>query len=287
MPQWACVNGELMPAADARVSVFDAGFAQGVGLFEVVRVYSGSPFRLERHLDRLCDSARMLGWAAVPDVDDLAESVHRVVQATGAYEARVRLTVTPGAPPAADAGAPELTVVATAEPGGKYPDTVYRNGVTVTLADLRQNATDPTTGHKTTSYFARLAALRAAHAQGAFEALWLAPDDTLACGSLSSLFVVRDEQLLTPPLDTPIVPGITRATVIEIALARDIPVKETPLTVAEVQGADEVFLTSTMCELVPVVRIGRTPISEERPGETTRDLIVAYGERIDQECAHG
>jgi len=274
-----------MPAAEARVSVFDAGFAQGVGLFEVIRVYSGSAFQLQRHLDRLCESARTLGWAAVPDADELAEPVHQVVRATGAYEARVRLTVTPGAP--ASASGPALTVVATAEPGGKYPDHVYRQGVTVTVAELRQNPTDPTTGHKTTSYFARLAALRAAHAQGAFEALWLATDDTVACGSLSSLFVVRDEQLLTPPLDTPIVPGITRATVIELALARDIPVKETPLPLAEVQGADEVFLTSTMSELVPVVRVGRTPIADERPGEMTRDLIIAYGERIDQECAHG
>jgi len=284
MRHWVCLNGTLLPADEARVSVFDSGFMQGIGLFETMRAYNGQVFRLRAHLDRLIGSARTLGWTVLPDVAELEDNVRQVLQATGAAEARVRLTVTTGSlhPTASDT--PRLTVVATASPTEKYPDECYTRGVTVLLSDYRQSRHDPTAGHKTTSYFARLASLRTAHAQGAMEVLWQTPEGYLAEGAISNLFIVRDEQLWTPPVDTPVLPGITRAVVIELARRRNLAVHESAVTVDDLRTADEAFLTNSMMEIMPVVRLGRERIGNEQLGDVTRALAIAYGHLIDEEC---
>ena len=213
MREWVSLNGRLMPAEQAQVSVFDAGLMQGIGLFETMRAYDGVVFRLQRHLDRLGASARKLGWAVLPDPEELCENVEQVVGAIEHEDTRVRLTVTTGTLRSTEQETPELTVIASASPGVKYPGECYTNGVTVLLPGYRQGARDPTAGHKTTSYFSRLASLREAHARGAFEALWFNYDKHLAEGAISSVFLVQDDQLLTPPLDTPVLPGITRAVI--------------------------------------------------------------------------
>jgi branched-chain amino acid aminotransferase len=284
--EWVSLNGRLMPADRAQISVFDSGFMQGIGLFETMRAYGGQVFRVKQHLERLVDSARRLGWTVMPDAADLRENIEQVVGATEHEDSRVRLTVTTGTLRPTEQETPELTVVATASAGVQYPRECYVRGVTVLVSDYRQGRHDPTAGHKTTSYFARLASLREAHARGAFEALWFTPDDYLAEGAISSVFVVRDERLLTPPLDTPVLPGITRAAVIELAVELGIPVREQQLTIDDLLGADEVFLTNSLMELIPVVRVERERIGTEAPGETTAQLYEAYGQLVEQECAH-
>lgn len=283
MRHWVSINGTLMPAEEARVSVFDSGFMQGIGLFETMRAYNGRIFRLQQHIDRLIASARTLSWTVVPDADDLHENVRQVLAPHAGADARVRLTVTTGSLHATAADTPQLTIVATLAPADKYPDECYTRGVTVVASECRQCRGDATVGHKTTSYFARLASLRAAHAQSAFEALWFTPEGFVAEGAISTVFVVRDEQLLTPPLDTPVLPGITRAAVFELAVELDVPVREAPLKLDDLLASEEMFLTNSMVELVPVVRIGRQAIGNEKPGDVTRKLAIAYGDLIDRE----
>lgn len=285
--EWASINGRLVPAEQAHVSVFDSGFMQGIGLFETMRAYNTRVFRLDRHIERLRNSARTLGWTVIPEAAELRENVLRVVGATELADARVRLTVTTGSL-RADAGQPQLTIVATAAPDAKYPLEHYRKGATVAVSDYRQNPDDPTTGHKTTSYFARLTALRLAHARGAAEGLHFTHDGRLAEGAISNVFLVRGRELITPPLDTPVLPGITRACVIELAAKLRIPVQERPVGIQELLGSDEVFLTNAMMELLPVVRVEREAIGTERPGDVTRELYEAYGRLVEKECAeHG
>ncbi len=285
MREWVSLNGRLMPADRAQVSVFDSGLMQGIGLFETMRGYGGRVFRLQRHLDRLAHSARELGWSVLPDPDELRENVEQVVGATEHQDTRVRLTVTTGTLRPTEQETPELTVIASASAGATYPTECYTKGVTVLVSDYRQGPHDPTAGHKTTSYFARLASLRAAHARGAFETLWFTYDDQLAEGAISSIFLVQSERLLTPPLDTPVLPGITRATVIELAVELGIPVREQALVLKDLLEADEVFLTNSLMELIPVVRVGREPIGAEKPGETTAQLYRAYRGLVERECA--
>lgn len=285
--EWVSINGRLMPADQAAVSVFDSGFMQGVGLFTTMRAYNGRVFRLQQHIDRLMGSARALGWSIIPDDDALRDAVRQVVAALEQSDARARLTVTTGSLRAGADEATGLTIVASASPGQRYPDHVYQRGVTVTLSRYRQSAAEPTAGHKTTSYFSRLASLREAHAQGVFESLWLTPEGHVAEGAISSVFLIDDDQLITPPLDTPVLPGITRAAVMEAAIESGIPVREKPVTLEELRAADEVFLTNCLMELVPVVRIDRQPIGAEKVGDGVRDLNEAYGRLIERECGHG
>ncbi len=284
MREWVSLNGRLIPAHQAQVSVFDSGFMQGVGLFETMRIYNGQVFRLERHLDRLVASAEKLGWTVLPIVDELRHNVRQVVAATEQSEAHARLTVTTGSLRAA-ADVTQLTIVATASAGSKYPPEFYQKGVSVVISEHRQSRSDPTAGHKTTSYFARLASLREAHAARAIEALWLTDDNYLAEGAISSVFLVRDDQLLTPPLDTPILPGITREAVIEIAVDQGIPMREMRISKEDLLAADEVFLTNSLMEVMPVVRIGREPVGTEKPGDLTEQLYTSYGDLVARECA--
>ena len=284
MREWVSVNGRLLPADQATVSVFDSGFMQGVGLFETMRSYQGVPFRLDQHLERLIRSAETLGWTIAPAYEALRASVLQSLGATELGDARVRLTVTAGSLRAIERQQPELTVVAGASSGMTYPRQCYREGVSVCVSAQRQCRSDPTLGHKTTSYFSRLQALRRAHAVSAFEALWFTEDGFLAEGSISNVFVVRDERLITPAVDTPLLPGITRAAVIELAAAASVELSEASVSHEELLAADEIFLTNSMMEIVPVVRVGREAIGNERPGEITRRMYEAYGDLVEREC---
>ncbi|MCA9245114.1 MAG: aminotransferase class IV family protein [Phycisphaerales bacterium] len=284
MPEFVCVNERLVEPTDARVSVFDSGFMQGIGLFETMRVYRGRVFRLDHHLERLARSATKLGWTICPSRELMRRNIDAVLS-IGAAAQRLRLTVTTGTLRDRAGGDPELTIVASASTDGVYPRELYERGVTLAMSPYRQSAFDPTVGHKTTSYFSRLAALREAHARQAFESLWLTPDERIAEGSISNVFLVRDQTLLTPTLDTPVLPGITRGAVIDAAVASDIPVRECDLTIDDLMSADEVFLTNSMVELIPVVRVERHAIGSEKPGDVTRDISEAFGELLERELA--
>ncbi|MCG3128595.1 MAG: Branched-chain-amino-acid aminotransferase [Phycisphaerae bacterium] len=284
MNEWVCLNGEVLPASEASVSVFDSGFTQGVGLFETMRARGRRVFRLGAHLDRLARSARTLGWTTIPDVDEMRSSVGRVIAAGGAADQRVRLTVTTGTLRATGDEQPRLTYVATSAANMPYPAEYFQRGVTVTISRYRQSAFDPTTGHKTTSYIARLASLREAYERQCFEALWFTIDNTLAEGAISSVFLVRDEALLTPPVTTPVLPGITRGVLLELAVEHRIAFREQSLTIDDLLGADEIFLTNSMMGLMPVVRIERAVIGDEKPGPLTRRLAGLYDALIDADA---
>lgn len=276
MNEWVCLNGEVLPAAEASVSVFDSGFTQGVGLFETMRARNRRVFRLDAHLDRLARSARTLGWTTIPEIDEMRSSVANVIAAAGAADLRVRLTVTTGTLRATSDQQPRLTYVATSSANMPYPAEYYQLGVSVTISRYRQSAFDPTTGHKTTSYFSRLASLREAYERQCFEALWFTVDNTLAEGAISSVFLVKNDTLLTPPLATPILPGITRAALLELAVEHRIALREQSLTIDDLLGSDEVFIANSMMGLMPVVRIERAVIGDEKPGPLTRRLADLY-----------
>ena len=143
MREWVSLNGCLMPAERAQISVFDSGLMQGIGLFETMRAYNGHVFRLEAHIERLRASAEILGWTVLPDPGNLAENVSQAVGAIAQEDIRVRLTVTTGTLLAGEHETPELTVIATATPGIKYPGECYSKGVTVMVPGYRQGGRRP------------------------------------------------------------------------------------------------------------------------------------------------
>lgn len=268
------LNGDLLDAAEAHVSASNPGLLQGVGLFETLRTYGGRAFRLEQHIERLQKSAERFHLPVAPIVPLIPEAVRAVLDANALADARVRVTVTPPEPDAAG-GRPLLLV--TAQPVAGYAPELYEKGMTVLLCtDYRQSSADPLTGHKTTSYFSRLVALRVAQQRGCQESLWFTPQNLLAEGCISNVFLVREGRLRTPPLDTPILPGITRAVVIELAREEALAVDEAPCTVNDLLDADEVFLTNAVMEVMPVTRVERKPLRDEKPGPITQRLLERY-----------
>ncbi|MBK8913314.1 MAG: aminotransferase class IV [Phycisphaerales bacterium] len=286
MREWVSLNGRLMQPEQAQVSAFDAGLLQGVGLFETMRAYQGRVFRARPHLERLANSARTLGWSSIPDIGRMNDQLRQVVSATELSDARVRLTVTTGTLRQSEHETPDLTILATAATDGLYPPELYARGIGMTISRWRQNPFDPITGHKTVSYFSRLASLREAHAVGAMEALWLTIDNEVAEGAISNVFVVKEGALRTPATNLPVLPGVTRAAVLELAGILGIAAREERLQIEDVLEADELFVTNSMMELLPVIRLDSHAIGSGRPGEITRRLHEAYRECVRRECAN-
>lgn len=258
--------GSLVPQDEALVSVRDRGFTVGEGVFETVWVTDGRPFALSRHLRRLVSSARILGIAE-PDLDVVRIAVDEVLYANapllGAH-ARLRITYTAGGPIAgsADADLPTLTVVTT-------PATAWPDSASVVTSPWRRNEWAATVGAKCTSYADSALALADAKVRGADEAIMANTQGNLCEGTASNVFVVMGGSILTPPLDSGCLPGITRQLVIEWCGA-----VERPLSMTDLAQAQEIFLTSSSRSIHPVTAIdGRAiPVGDvtKRAAQTFR-----------------
>jgi branched-chain amino acid aminotransferase len=279
------LNGQLVTGGEAHVPVSNPSFLHGVGLFETLRIYGGRPFRLSDHLQRLSRSARHFNMPVTERINEIPAALDELLAANKLDSARVRITVTP---PGLTQEVESPTLLIRAEAITGYPPELYEKGMTVCVQNqFRQSSFDPLAGHKTTSYFPRLVALRDAQDKQCGEALWFTPDNLLAEGCMTSVFLVKDGTVLTPPLDTPILPGVTRAVVIELAGEKSIPCEQRPCTIDDLLKADEVFLTNAVMEVMPVTRIERHVVGEQKTGPVTRLLSDAFKEMITEWIAAG
>lgn len=286
------INGDFYDRDEAKASVFDAGFQHGVGLFETMQARDNQVFRLDDHLRRLHDSARDLGLTERLQEQPLAEAVQRTVEENGFPKTRVRLTLTGGdLNLLTKDGVSQVdpTIVIVAQPSTPYPEDFFLNGVTAVVSDGRLNPLDPTSGHKTLDYWKNIRALQLAGARGASESLWFSVTNHLACGSVSNIFLVRDGVLITPlargeepegGLPSPVLPGIVRRTVIEAAESLGLTVKKETLTIDDVHTADEVFLTNSGWNVLPVVQVEQHLVSSG-PGATTKLVMQAVNALVE------
>ena len=207
MADYIYIDGQLVPYEEAHVAAGDAGVLHGAGLFETMRAKGGRVFRLRQHLERLTRSALALSVPFSLGEELLREMVGELLEANGLSEARLRLTVTRGDLHAVtvEDPVPPVTLILSAGEYVAYPAELYEKGMTVVVSGAKQNPENLTTGHKVTSYFDRLLALREAQQMKAGEALWFtAGTNFLAEGSISNVFVVdKDGVLATPPLTVP------------------------------------------------------------------------------------
>jgi len=284
------INGKFVEPADARVGYFDGGFQHGIGLFETMLARDGAILRLEAHLERLTESARLLQLFDELRLEPLAEAVQWCLQKSALRDARIRLTITGGdlgkpfAGVHAKSGAtsvPAPTVAIHVQPPTAYPTDFFAKGVSVCVADARANPFDPFASHKTLAYWPRIQALRAAARAGHGEALWFSIGNRLASGSVSSVFLVKGGRLRTPfargeelagAPPAPVLPGCTRAAVVLWAEGAGITVERCDLSIDEVLGADEIFLTNSSWGVLPVVRVERAVIGGGVPGSMTNRL---------------
>lgn len=275
------LNGTLVDADAAQIPITDSSFLYGIGLFETLRAVNGRVFRLADHLARLNASAEKLSIRNSYTEHEISAAIDRLLQANELVDARLRLSVSNG--PIQPDGTPSSHMLITAAPFVAYPKDYYDKGVRVILTNFRQNAKDPFVGHKTTCYGPRLMALRDAHARLAAEALWFTTENKLAEGCVSNVFLVREGTLFTPPLNTPVLDGIARRTVLEIADKLTLTVTEEPLAIADLLAADEVFLTNVIMQVLPVVAVESHTITDGKPGAVTKLLIKNFEEVLKNE----
>jgi len=284
----ASVNGHILPAEEARVSVLDNGFTFGDSVYEVLRTFGGRPFETERHLRRLRASAGRLG-IAIPTPDaGLVAQVRALLDRAGNAESYVRIVVTRGVGDSSydfDAVVgPTIVMIAKDLP--PYPERHYTEGIRVAVVGTRRNhprALDPAI--KSSNLLNNILAVREARARGADEPVLLTLDGLLAEGASTNLFVVKGGTLRTPPLETGILAGITREVVCELAPTLGIPLREDPLGLEDLMGADEAFLTSTTRDVVPVREVDETPVGTGAPGPLTRRLMEAFREYAPAHCS--
>ncbi|MEZ4407255.1 MAG: aminotransferase class IV [Polyangiales bacterium] len=271
------VDGRPLPPSDAHVSVFDRGLLHGDGVFEVLRTYAGRPFALEEHLSRLQSSAAIIDLTLPVSPAQLRAEVESLVAAAPWPESSVRVVVTRGdGPPGVEldpAMRPRRVVTVTPLPTPSA--SLYRDGArAVTVREARRCDPDPRSlwRAKTLSWLPSLVALRKARAAGAYEAIRVGDDGAVFEAATANVFFVESGALHTPSLDCGILPGITRELILSAARARGVAVVEARLSTASLWTADEVFVTASLREVVPVVRVDDHEVGEGSPGPLTRAM---------------
>ena len=281
------LNGQVIPEDDARISVFDAGFAHAAGLFETMRAYRGVVMRLDQHIGRLLHSAAALELHIPVESGALAEAVMEALRANDLRDARLRLLVTPGEVPRA--GQPgdrpsQPTVLVTASAVRPHPREEYKAGWRVCISPYKTNRMDPLAGHKTLAYLPRLMAMREAAGRRCNESLWFTTENQLAEGSVSNVFIVMNGTVLTPPTSTPVLPGTVRGAVMELAEANGIPCEEKEIDINLLLAAQELFLTGSVLEVMPVTSIEKHVVGDGAPGVVTKRMMDLYQTLVQKEC---
>ncbi len=289
MAEMVYLNGSLVPRAEAQISVSDHGFLYGFGLFETMRAYHGKIFLLERHLARLLGAAETIGLRGL-DASVLTRACLDTLSANALQDARLRLTVTGGdsdAFPWEDHGG-RPAVVVTARAYHPFPPEKYRQGFRVVIASVRRYRQSVVSGMKSTNYLSSVIARAEAAAHGLDEALLLNDDGYIAEGATCNVFFVRSSRLVTPSLNSGILPGITRGVIVELADSLGIGLTEGTVGLAITRQCDEAFMTSAIIEVMPVTAVSDgtgqvVTIGSGKPGEVTLKLMQAYREMVERE----
>lgn len=275
---WVCINGEHVPAGEARIRADDRGLLLGDGLFETMRSFQGRLFRERDHLERLFASARELRLSLPWSADDLSSMMAELLELNRLAEARVRLTVTRGRHRGSMGLSPasEPSLLISAEPiPERFLDPAPR-GLSLATVGIRFSEHNPIFRHKTLNRLPHLAARSEAEERGADEALILDERGNAASCSTGTLFALHHDQLFTPPLTGPVLPGVTRKAVLELARQEGVPVREDFFSPIMLAGAEEAFMTNSVQEIAPVVKVDGRPVGSGRPGAVTSRLLRAY-----------
>ncbi|AZK45514.1 aminotransferase class IV [Paenibacillus lentus] len=284
------VNGVLTPSAEAVISVLDHGFMYGMGLFETFRTYQGRPFLLERHLERLRGGCLELGIRYDTREELLRLEIAQLLQANELRDGYIRLTVSAGTGPLGlppeDYTEPSVIIYVKSLP--EYDSELYAKGKELWCLTTPRNTPEGKIRHKSLHYMNNILAkrelaglIRNSYSKGVPEGLLLTAEGHLAEGIVSNLFFVRGGKLFTPEVGTGILPGITRSFVMELAEHQGLQYEEGRYTWDELVAAEEIFLTNSIQELMPVTTLVgqeglRYSVGDGRIGPITEMLLDSY-----------
>lgn len=276
MPELAWLNGRIMPIAQAQVPIEDRGYQFGDAVYEFIASYNGRLFAMDDHLNRLENSLRALGFSPLDRVM-MEQAVTDVFQQAQTPRAGVYIQISRGVAPRNHAFDPSVKaqIVITVRPVHEVPDTVRGAGAhAITVNDIRWSRCDVKTVQLLPNVLAKQQAVEA----GTNDAIFVAADGTVREATSSNVFIVADGKLMTHPLTPHILPGITRARIIAIARVGGLAVDEVFFNQEQMMAADEVFLTGTVTEVLPVSRINDQAIGNGRPGPLAQRLLAGLRE---------
>ena len=273
------IDGEFLPKAEAKVSVFDHGLLYGDGVFEGIRSYNSRVFKLNEHLERLYDSAKSIMLQIPIPIETMKETVLETLRRNHLREAYIRLVVTRGV---GDLGldpdkCPKPSIIIIADKITLYPQKFYEDGLEIVTASVRRNYSEAINPRiKSLNYLNNILAKIEGKQSGAEEVLMLNAEGYVVECSGDNIFWVKNGVLVTPPVHIGILEGVTRNSVIDLARDAGMQVEERVFTRHDLYIADECFLTGTAAEVIPVVKIDRRAIGDGQPGKVTEKLIAAF-----------
>ena len=278
------IDGEYYPESEAKISVFDHGFLYGDGVFEGIRSYNGVVFKLREHIDRLYYSARAIMLEIPLTKEEMMKAVLETLRRNNLKDAYIRLVVTRGK---GDLGldprkCPKPSVIIITVPLLQlYDEKKREKGMSMIVSWVRRDPVDATTHEiKSPNYLNSILAKIEANNAGADEAIILDTNGFICEATAENIFIVKDGKIITPPSTSGPLPGITASVVKEIAQDMGYQVIEKGITVAELYGADEAFVTGTAAEIMPIREVNKRRIGEGRMGPITRKILERFREYV-------
>jgi branched-chain amino acid aminotransferase len=275
------VDGKWYPKSEAKISVFDHGLLYGDGVFEGIRSYNGLVFKLREHLDRLFESAHTLTLKIPHDRKKMTDVIVETLRRNRLRDAYIRVVVTRGT---GDLGldpkkCKKATVIVITDKIVLYPDRLYQRGLEIiTVPTVRNLPEAVNPAIKSLNYLNNILAKIEASQAGCMEALMLNHQGYVAECTGDNVFMVKNGTLLTPPPYVGVLRGITRGAILELAQRKKLPAEERILTRHDLFNADEMFLTGTAAEIIPVVKLDGRMIDDGKPGPVTQSLRKAFRE---------
>lgn len=288
------LNGVIIPEQEAKISVADRGFLYGDGIFETLRSYNEYLFNIDLHLSRLRNSSTALKMPFDYSEERIQSIIKELIIKNNCPNAYVRITLSRGVGNLGlqiEDSSPEnnisqslisvqrSTLAIQVKSLTAYPEELYKNGMTLIVSQYKRSVSCPISSHKTANFMTNILARDEAREKGAHEAIFLNTENYVAEASVSNLFIVIDNVIITPPLDANILPGITRKTVLDICKDNRITAKEALFGIEELMNADECFLTNSLMEIMAVSSIDGKRIGKSAPGRITKYLMNEYKKR--------
>ncbi len=277
MPEIAYLNGEFLPIEMATVPIEDRGYQFGDAVYEGIASYNGNIFYLEAHLDRLERSMKALSFPVVSR-DKIKKAILELFKRSGIARAFIYLQISRGVAPRNHAfpDSAEVQFLMTIRPVNEVPEKIKKEGAeAITIKDIRWGRCDVKTVQLLPNVMAKQKAIEA----GVQDTIFIAEDGGVREATSSNVFIVVQEKLITHPRTVNILPGITRAVVIDICRELNWPVMERFYNITELYGADEVFLTGTTTEVLPIIKIDDHTIGAGKVGPISKRLLAALQER--------
>ncbi len=278
MTNFIFLNDKIIPDTEGSVSTGDRGFLYGDSIYETLRSYKGKPFKLSEHMERMRQSAKQLRISFEYTNTKIGGWINELTERNHSPDAYIRITLSRGT----GGGRLQMsdnivpTTLIQIKPFAPYEKKLYEEGMSLVVSECRRSTSCPISRHKSTNLLKSILLKEEANKKAAHDSIILNTDGYVAECVVSNIFMVSGGHVITPSLDTNILPGITRSTVLDICNDNGLSTSEDHFTLERLVNADEIFITNSLMEIMPVSKIDDSRIGKTVPGKITQQLMNAY-----------